>query len=76
MTCFFCKGDMESGFTTYTAELDNRVVVIRNVPCMKCTQCGEMTINGTTMKKLETIIKKCSDIMTEVAIINFNNTAT
>lgn len=76
MTCFYCKGDMEAGTTTYTAELEGqKIVVIKNVPCMKCKQCGETVINGTVALELEKILKKCSDIMTEVAIISYSGTA-
>ena len=75
MTCFYCKGEMESGFTTHVAELEKCIVIIKNVPCMKCSQCGEVVISGTVMKKIENVLKKCSDIMTEVAIINFSDSA-
>lgn len=72
MTCFYCKGDMENGTTTYTAELEGqRIVVIKNVPCMKCSQCGETVISGTVAIELEGILKKCRDIMTEVAVLNY-----
>ncbi len=40
MKCFFCKSDMENGFTTHVAELEKCIVIIKNVPCMKCDQCG------------------------------------
>lgn len=76
MNCFYCKGDMTEGFTNYTAELEGgRIVVVRNVPCMKCSQCGETVIDGAAAIQLEEIIKKCSDIMTEVAVINYSNSA-
>lgn len=76
MTCFYCKGDMEQGLTTYTAELSKgRIVVVKNVPCMKCKQCGETVISAAVAMQLEEIIKKCSDIMTEIAIINYSESA-
>lgn len=76
MTCFYCKGDMENGTTTYTAELEGqRIVVIKNVPCMKCSQCGETVISGTIAIELENILKKCRDIMTEVAVLNYKELA-
>ena len=42
MTCFFCKGEMKPSTTIHTVQLENCVVVIKNVPCMKCEQCGEV----------------------------------
>jgi len=78
LKCFYCKGDMKNETTAYTAELrDNRIVVIKNVPCMKCEQCGETVINGTVALELEKILKKkkCRDIMTEVAVISYSDSA-
>ena len=37
MTCFYCKGDMTESTTTHFAELKNCIVIIKNVPCYKCT---------------------------------------
>ncbi len=75
MNCFYCKSDIKSGFTTHVAELENCIVIIKNVPCMKCTQCGEVLLTGTTLMQLEQILKKFESIMTEVAIVNFDSAA-
>ncbi len=75
MTCFYCKGEMKEGFTLYTAELKNCIVVIKNVPCSKCEQCGETVINGETALKIEKILKIFTEIATEVAIVDFSTAA-
>ncbi len=59
MKCFFCKSDMESGFTTHVAELEKCIVIIKNVPCMKCGQCGETVYTGDVVRKIEEILEKC-----------------
>ena len=42
MKCMSCKyGEMKEAKTTYFAQLNNCYVIIENVPCMKCSQCGE-----------------------------------
>ncbi|MCL1823816.1 MAG: YgiT-type zinc finger protein, partial [Oscillospiraceae bacterium] len=33
---------MESSQHTHFSELDNCMVIIKNVPCFKCSQCGEV----------------------------------
>lgn len=53
MTCFYCKGDMLDSTTTYVEDLGNCIIIIRNVPCSKCSQCGEVSYNGTVLKQLE-----------------------
>ena len=47
MTCLFCKGDMVNSTTTFTAELEHGIVIVKNVPCFKCDQCGECYLNLT-----------------------------
>lgn len=71
MTCFFCKGEMTSGHTIHTVELENSIVVIKNVPCFKCEQCGETVFNGEVLKQLDKIIDTLQANLTEVAIVNY-----
>ncbi len=55
MTCFFCKGEMKPSTTIHTVQLKNCVVVIKNVPCLKCEQCGEVVLSADTVEKIEHI---------------------
>ena len=55
MTCFFCKGEMKPSTTIHTVQLKNCVVVIKNVPCMECEQCGEVVLSADTVEKIERI---------------------
>lgn len=75
MKCFFCKSDMENGVTTHVAELEKCIVIIKNVPCMKCCQCGETVYSGDVVQKIEEILEKCENAMTEVAIVNYKDMA-
>lgn len=73
MTCLFCKGDMENSYTTYFSELNNCMVIIKNVPCFKCTQCGETVFSGNVVKRIEGILGKIENSITEVAIVNYSD---
>ena len=75
MKCFYCKGDIAESVTTYMTELKNCIVIIKNVPCLKCSQCGEVSFTGATMKKIEAILDKCEGLLTEIAVFNFKDTA-
>ena len=75
MHCFYCKGDMVPDFTTHVAELENCIVIIKHVPCLKCSQCGELVYTGTTLQKIEQILDKCKADMTEVAIVEYQPAA-
>ena len=71
MTCFMGKGDMKDATTTYLDEYNNQVLVIKNVPCHKCTQCGEISYSGTVVKELERIRDNIANTPTEVAVLNY-----
>lgn len=75
MTCFLCKGDIEKSITTYMTTYNGCYIIIKNVPCTKCTQCGEEYLNGVTLQKIESILKKVKSILTEIAIVDYNNAA-
>lgn len=69
--CFMCKGEMNNSFSNYMLDLGNRFIIIKDVPCHKCEQCGEVSYSGDVVAKLEQIVNKLKDDSTEVAIITF-----
>ena len=71
MKCFFCKGDMVASTTNYMADVNGHFIIIRNVPCHKCTQCGEVTYSGTVSARLDELVAALEKMMTEVAIIDY-----
>ena len=56
MTCFYCKGNIESSTTTYMTDYQGCYIIIKNVPCEKCSQCGEEYLNGETLERIEEIM--------------------
>ncbi|MFW5670599.1 MAG: YgiT-type zinc finger protein, partial [Acetivibrio ethanolgignens] len=39
--CMFCKGNVtKESLTTHVVNYKNCVIVIKNVPCEECEQCG------------------------------------
>lgn len=73
MKCFLCKGDMINSTTTYMTTYNNCYIIIKNVPCQKCNQCGEEYMDGITMLKIENIIEKLKSMLTEIAVVDFES---
>jgi YgiT-type zinc finger domain-containing protein len=71
MTCFRCKGDTEQKLKTHAATLDKCVIIIKNVPALVCSQCGEVYFTDDVMQRLENIIDKLENIIKEVAIVDY-----
>ena len=76
MDCFFCKGSLEESTTTHVVTLDNCVIIIKNVPCTTCTQCGESYYDDDVVGRLEEIVKSITEgFVTEVAIVEYTKAA-
>ncbi len=74
-TCFLCKGDLENKLTTFMVDLDHCIVIVRNVPSLVCTQCGEVSYSDEVAEQLERIVDGVRGSMTEVAIVNYYSAA-
>ena len=72
MTCFFCKGTMQESTTTHFQQMENCIVIVKGVPCSKCSQCGEITYTGTVAKRLEQIVAELEKALTEIAVVNYS----
>lgn len=75
MTCFKCKGNMVESTTTDVTDTGNYLIIIRNVPCYKCTKCDEIYYDGTTIKNLEKITALVKSISNEITIIDYKKVA-
>jgi YgiT-type zinc finger domain-containing protein len=66
-----CGAKAEKGLTTDVTDLGNCLVVVRNVPCYKCTECNEVIYTGDVVKQLEKIVEQAN----EIAIIDYSKVA-
>ena len=66
---------MIDGLTTDVTDLESSVIIIRNVPCHKCIQCGEVSFSLAVAERLEQIVDALSSSVTEIAIVQYSNTA-
>lgn len=69
--CFYCKGIMNNDVSNYMVDIDGQFIIIKNVPCHKCCQCGEVSYSGETVARIEEIIAKLKEALTEVAVVEF-----
>jgi len=76
MKCFYCKeGQNADGFTTDVTELGTHVIIIRNVPCQKCKQCGEITYTLDVSERLERIVDDLRESVTEISVLQYERIA-
>jgi YgiT-type zinc finger domain-containing protein len=66
--CVFCGGTLEQTVTDYVEKIDNYIIVIKNVPCEKCAQCGEEYFSGDVAKRIERILDSIQKISSEITV--------
>ena len=71
MNCFMCKGELEDKNTTFMTELDNCIIIIKNVPSQVCKQCGEISYTDEVAKQLEKLVNSLRNSITEITVINY-----
>ena len=74
--CAFCdcKKNIKTT-TTYMADCDGVIVIIKNVPCEECEQCGERYYSTDVILRIDAIIESAKKMMQEVAILDYNKAA-
>ena len=54
--CPLCGGHKEPGYTMFSVDLGDGLVVVRHVPATVCNQCGEEWIDNKIAQQLEDIV--------------------
>lgn len=76
MNCFTCGSHyMVESTTIYVDKLESGILIVKNVPCQKCTQCGEEFFSMEVMKEIEKLSKMAEKMISEVMIIDYNRAA-
>ncbi len=61
MYCPLCKGQKISDTVTFTADLKDIIVVIRDVPATVCSLCGAEWISDEVSKEIEDIVLEAKE---------------
>ncbi len=77
MTCEVCHGTVAGENITFTVELDDKLVVVENVPAKVCGQCGERRFSPDTVEKLQKTVWEQNDPVRiiETPVFDFNPTS-
>ncbi|MBR2774509.1 MAG: type II toxin-antitoxin system MqsA family antitoxin [Selenomonadaceae bacterium] len=74
--CKYCKGgDLIESTTTHVVDLKNHLIIIRNVPCMECDQCGEKYFTDAVAERLEEIVSVAKRLAQEISVIDYRQAA-
>jgi len=69
-----CKTTAPS-LTTHVVNYKNCIIIIKNVPCEECEQCGEKYYSNEVAKQLESLVNMAKQLMQEISVIDYAKTA-
>ena len=75
MLCMNCGAKAENSTDTYVADLGSCLLIIRNVPCYKCTECNEVIYTGDVIEKLEKITEAAKKFTQEISVVDYSKVA-
>lgn len=71
MECVMCKGHMEHKSINHIVDNEGHITIVKNVPALVCSQCGESYIGHDVTLRLEELLDKYVNESVEVLIIHF-----
>jgi YgiT-type zinc finger domain-containing protein len=71
MKCISCGAQTLLGTTTDVTDLGTYLIVIRNVPCRKCSECNEIIYTFDVVKHLESITANKKMSLNEITIVDY-----
>ena len=74
--CKLCKcNTVKQSTTTHVVNYKNSIIVIKNVPCEECEQCGEKYYTDKVAEQLEKMVNLAKGMMQEIAVLDYSKVA-
>ena len=75
MECFKCKGKLEKKKVNYIVDLENTIIIVKEVPAKVCMQCGEQYYDDETAENIEKIVNQLKKLSVEVTVVKYEEVA-
>lgn len=71
--CMYCKCKTTiSSLTTHVVNYKKCIIIIKNVPCEECEQCGEKYYSDEVAERVESLVNMAKQLMQEIAVIDYS----
>ena len=61
--------------TTHVVNYKGSVIIIKNVPCEECEQCGEIFYTDEVAEHLEEMVNDAKKLLQEISVIDYSKVA-
>jgi hypothetical protein len=65
---------IKNSFTTHVVNYINSVI-IKNVPCEECEQCGEIFYTDEVAEQLEKLVEAAKSLLQDISVIDYSKVA-
>ena len=66
---------MKPSFTTHVVSWKGNLIIVKNVPCEECEQCGEKYFSDDVAIRLEAIVNATKANREELVILDYSKVA-
>lgn len=74
--CFLCKcNTVRQSTTTHVVNYKGSIIVIKNVPCEECEQCGEIFYTDDVAQRPEELVEQAKQMLQEISVIDYGKVA-
>lgn len=71
--CMFCRNSITvQSTTTHVVNVQNYTIIVKNVPCLECEQCGKKYYTDEFAEQLKNIINMPELLIQELAILDYS----
>lgn len=72
MKCVECGGRYADTTRTHVVDMKSYLIIIRNVPCLECAQCGDAIYTDAVAARLDEIVQSLKNFMGEIAVVEYS----
>ncbi|MBQ3266198.1 MAG: type II toxin-antitoxin system MqsA family antitoxin [Ruminococcus sp.] len=72
MKCIECGGEYTESTKSHVVDSES-LIIIRNVPCLECNQCGDTVYTDTVIRRLDEIIDSLKSFLGEIAVVDYSD---
>ena len=66
---------IKNSFTTHVVNYSNSEIIIKNVPCEECEQCGEIFYTDEVAEQLEKLVEAAKSLLQDISVIDYSKVA-
>ncbi len=70
-----CGAVAKKGTTTSVTDTGDCLIIVRNVPCLKCSECGEEFLVASVAEKIDDILDSVERISSKIFILDYATAA-